>query len=60
MHHLWDECESKEWVEKWYCIPFHPIDLYQLTTTLQLHQVQASTNFERASDLVELDTKLSI
>ena len=37
MHHLWDECESKEWVEKWFCRPLHPIDSYQLPTTLQLN-----------------------
>ena len=60
MHHLWDECESKEWVDQWYCRPLHPIDLYQLPIALQLNQVEASTYFEHVSNLVEPSTKLSI
>ena len=53
MHHLWDECESKEWVDQWSCRPLHPIDSYQLPTTLQLNQVEASIDFEHVSNLVE-------
>lgn len=60
MHHLWDECESKEWVGQWSCRPLHPIELYQLPTTLQFNWVEASTDFEHVFDLVELGTKLSI
>ena len=25
MHHLWEECESKDWVDQWSCRPLHPI-----------------------------------
>lgn len=60
MHRLWDECESKEWVDQWSCRTFHPIDSYQLPIALQLNQVLASTDFEHVSNLVELGTKLSI
>ena len=60
MHHLWDECELKEWVEQWSCRPLHPIDSYQLPTILQLNQVETLTYFEHVSNLVELGTKLSI
>ena len=34
MHHLWDKCESKEWVDQWSSRYLHPIDSYQLLTTL--------------------------
>ena len=60
MHHLWNKYESKEWVDQFYCITLYPIDSYQLPTTLQLNQVEASIDFDHVSDLVELGTKLSI
>ena len=60
MHHLWDECESKEWVDQWSCRPLHPIDSYQLPTVLQLNQVEASIYFEHVSNIVRSSTKLSI
>ena len=37
MHHLWDECESKELVDEWSCRPLYPIDSYQIPTTLQFN-----------------------
>ena len=37
MHHLWDEYESKEWVDQWSCRPLHLIDSYQLPTIRQLN-----------------------
>ena len=60
MHHLWDECELKEWIDQWSCRPLHPIDSYQLPTTLQLNWVESSKHFEHVPHLVEPSTKLSI
>ena len=60
MHNLWYECESKKWVDQWCCRPLHPIDSYQLPTTLQLNWVEASIDFEHVSNLVEPSSKLSI
>ena len=45
MHHLWNEYESKVWVDQCSCRILHPIDSYQIPTRLQLNQVEASIDF---------------
>lgn len=54
MHFLWDECESKEWVDQWSCRPLQTLDTYQLPRALQMNWIEASMDFDHVSDIVEL------
>ncbi|XP_057867281.2 uncharacterized protein LOC131074642 [Cryptomeria japonica] len=53
MHFVWDEFESKEWVDQWSCRPLQTLDTYQLPRALQMNQIEASVDFDHVSDIVE-------
>ena len=53
MIQVWDECESKEWVDEWQLSYLSPLDTYQPPTTLELTQMESSVDFDHISDLVQ-------
>ena len=51
---VWDECESKEWVDEWQLSYLSPLDTYRPSTALDLTQMESSIDFDHISDLVQL------